>query len=71
MSQGRGGVVRVELSVPHVVGHGHMVTSEWVPLGPIKARWAPMGRIVPYLSRTPIWVSRVIRQGPMGHNIGP
>ena len=62
-----GGVVRLRRSVSHVVGHGHMLTSGWVPLGPVRARQgSSRTRMGPYLSRTPIRVHRVIRQGSSG-----
>ena len=66
-ARARGGVVRLRRSVSHVVGHGHLLTSGWVPLGPVRARRASSGtRMGPYLSRTPIRVHRVIRQGASG-----
>ena len=66
-ARARGGVVRLRRSVSHVVGHGHLLTSGWVPLGPVKARRGSSGtRMGPYLSRTPIRVHRVIRQGSSG-----
>ena len=66
-ARARGGVVRLRRSVSHVVGHGHLLTSGWVPLGPVRARRGSSGtRMGPYLSRTPIRVHRVIRQGPSG-----
>ena len=53
------------------VGTGQMLTSAWVPLGPVRARRGSSGtRMGPYLSRTPIRVHRVFRQGPSGA-IGP
>ena len=61
------GVVRLRRSLSHVARQGHMLTSGWVPLGPVKARRGSSGtRMGPYLSRTPIRVHRVIRQGPSG-----
>ena len=33
-----GGVVRPWRSLSHVVGQGHLLTSGWVPLGPVRAR---------------------------------
>ena len=66
-ARARGGVVRLRRSVSHVVGHGHLLTSGWVPLGPVRARRGSSGtRMGPYLSRTPIRVHRVIRQGSSG-----
>ena len=51
----------------HVVRHGHMLTSDWVPLGPVRARRGSSGiRMGPYLSRTPIRVHPVFRQGSSG-----
>ena len=65
------GVVRLLRSVSHVVGHGHLLTSGWVPLGPIRGRRGSSGtRMGPYLSRTPIRVHRVFRQGSLGP-VGP
>ena len=62
-----GGVVRLRRSVSHVVGHGHLWKSGWVPLGPVKARRGLSGtRMGPYLGRTPIRVRRVFRQGSSG-----
>ena len=66
----RGGVVGRPRSVSHVVrprqGSGFEGLG-WVPLGPKRARqgrvWSRMG---PYISRTLIRDSRVIRQGPSG-----
>ena len=61
------GVVRLRRSVSHVVGHSHLLTSGWVRLGPVRARRSSSGtRMGPYLSRTPIQVHRVIRQGSSG-----
>ena len=66
-----GGGVRLRRSVSHVVGHGHMLTSDRVPLGHVGARQGPTGvRMGPDLGRTPIRVHQVIRQGPsapVGH----
>ena len=63
----RDGVVRLRRSVSHVVGHGQGLTSGWVPLGPVRARRGSSGtRMGPYLSRTPIRVRRVFRQGSSG-----
>ena len=63
----RRGVVRLWRSVSHVVGHGHWLTSGWVPLGLVGARRGSSGtRMGPYLSRTLIRVHRVICQGPSG-----
>ena len=60
-------MVRPRRSVSHVVRHGHLLTSGWIPLGPVRARRGPSGiRMGPYLSRTPIRVHRVIRQGSSG-----
>ena len=60
-------MVRLRRSVSHVVRHGHLLTSGWVPLGPVRARRGSSGiRMGPYLSRTPIRVHRVIRQGSSG-----
>ena len=51
----------------HVVRHGHMLTSDWVPLGPVRDRRGSSGiRMGPYLSRTPIRVHPVFRQGSSG-----
>ena len=62
-----GGVVRLRRSVSHVVGHGHLLISGWVPLGPIRARRGSSGtRMGPYLSCTPIRVHQVFRQGSLG-----
>ena len=33
---------RLWRSMSHVVGHGHLLTSSWVPLGPIRARRGPI-----------------------------
>ena len=64
-------MVGLRRSVLHVVGHGHLLTSGWVPLGPVRARRGSSGtRMGPYLSRTPIRVHRVFRQGSSGA-IGP
>ena len=64
-------MVRLRRSVSHVVGQGHLLTSGWVPLGPVRARQGSSGiRMGPYLSRTPIRVHRVIRQGSSGP-VGP
>ena len=66
-----GGVVRLQRSVSHVVRHGHMLTSGWVLLGPVRAHRGSSGtRMGPYLSRTPIRVHRVFRQGSSGA-VGP
>merc|ERR1712023_109635 len=63
-----GGVVRLRRSVSHVVGHGHLLTSGWVPLSPVRARRGSSGtRMGPYLSRTLIRGHRVFRQGSSGH----
>ena len=63
--------VRLRRSVSHVVGHGHLLTSGWVPLGPVRARRGSLEtRMGPYLSRTPIRVHRVFRQGSSGA-VGP
>ena len=60
-------VVRLRRSVSHVVRHGHLLTSGWVPLGPVRARRGSSGiRMGPYLSRTPIRVHPVFRQGSSG-----
>ena len=60
-------MVRLRRSVSHVVRHGHLLTSGWVPLGPVGARRGSSGtRMGPYLSRTLIRVHRVIRQGSSG-----
>ena len=65
------GVVGVRRSVSHVVRHGQGLASGWVPLGPVRARRGSSGvRMGPYLSRTPIRVHRVFRQGSSG-TIGP
>ena len=70
-ARARGGVVRLRRSVSHVVGHGHLLTSGWVPLGPVRARRGSSGtRMGPYLSRTPIRDNRVICQGLSGP-VGP
>ena len=43
----------------------------WVPLGPVRVRQGPVwSRIGPYVSRTPIRDSRVIRRGSSGP-VGP
>ena len=70
-ARARGGVVRLHRSMSHVVGHSHMLTSGWVPLGPVRARqgprWTRMGLNV---SRTPIRsIESSIRahQVPSGH----
>ena len=66
-----GGVVGSWRSVSHVVGHGHLLTSGWVPLGAVKARRGSSGtRMGPYGSRTLIRVHRVFRQGSSGA-VGP
>ena len=66
-ARARGGVVRLWRSVSHVVRQGHMLTSDWVPLGPVRARRGSSGiRMGPYLSRTPIRVHPVFRQGSSG-----
>ena len=60
-------MVRLRRSVSHVVRHGHLLTSGWVPLGPVRARRGSSGiRMGPYLSRTPIRVHPVFRQGSSG-----
>ena len=70
-AQARAVVVRLRRSVLHVVRHRHLLTSGWVPWGPVSARRATLGtRMGPYLSRTPIQVHRVICQGSSGP-IGP
>ena len=54
-----GGVVRLRRSVSHVVGQGHMLTSDWVPLGPVKARRGPMGfHMCPYRGH---WSGSLVR----------
>ena len=61
------GVVRLWRSVSHVVGDGHLLTSGWVPLGPVRTSRGSSGtRMGPYLSRTPIRVHRVLRRGSSG-----
>ena len=60
-------MVRLRRSVSHVVGHGHLLTSGWVPSGPVGVRRGSLGtRMGPDLSRTLIRVHRVIRQGSSG-----
>ena len=60
-------MVRLRCSVSHVVGPRHLLTSGWVLLGPVRARRGSSGtRMGPYLSRTPIRVHRVFRQGSSG-----
>ena len=57
-------------SVSHVVRPRQGLGFEglgWVPLGPKRARQGPVwSRMGPYISRTLIRDSRVIRQGPSG-----
>ena len=58
-------------SVSHVVRHrqgsGFDGLYSWVPFGPKRARQGPVwSRMGPYISRTLIRDSRVIRQGPLG-----
>ena len=66
-----GRVVGLRRSVSHVVGHGHMLTSGWVPLGLVRARRGSSGTCMgPYFSRTPIRVHRVFRHGSSGA-VGP
>ena len=66
-ARARGGVVRLRRSVSHVVGPGQGLASGWVPSGPVRARRGSSGtRMGPYLSRTPIRVHRVFRQGSSG-----
>ena len=51
----------------HVVGHGQGSTSGLVPLGPLRARGGSSAtRMDPYLSRAPIRVHLVFRQGQSG-----
>ena len=70
-ARARGGVVRLRRSVSHVVGHSHLLTSGWVPLGPVRARRGSLGtRMGPYPSRTPIRVHQVFRRGSSGP-VGP
>ena len=70
----KGGWSGACFSVSHVVGHRQGSGFDglgWVPLGPKRARqgpiWSCMG---PYISRTPIRDSRVIRRGSSGP-VGP
>ena len=66
-ARARGGVVGLRRSVSHVVGHSHLLTSGWVTLGPVRSRQGSSGtRMGPYLSRTPIRVHPVFRQGSSG-----
>ena len=69
-----GGVVGRLRSVSHVVRHRQGSGFDglgWVPLGPKRARQGPVwSRMGPYISRTPIRDSRVIRRGSSGP-VGP
>ena len=69
-----GGVVGRRRSVSHVVRHRQGSGFDglgWVPLGPKRARQGPVwSRMGPYISRTPIRDSRVIRRGSSGP-VGP
>ena len=57
----------LSLSMLILAKSGQGLTSGWIPLGPVRARRGSSGtRMGPYLSRTPIRVHRVIRQGPSG-----
>ena len=50
-----------------LLGLRHMLTSDWVLLSLIRALAGPTGtRTGLYLTRTPIWIHRVIRQGLLG-----
>ena len=63
-----GGVVRLRRSVSHVVGHGHLLTSGWVPLGVVRARhgtvWVCISVVYRYGS---IESSIRARRVPLGH----
>ena len=65
-----GGWSGSDVSVSHVVRHRQGSGFDglgWVPLGPKRARQGPVwSRMGPYISRTLIRDSRVIRQGPSG-----
>ena len=67
-------VANPDVSVSHVVRHRQGSGFDglgWVPLGPKRARQGPVwSRMGPYISRTPIRDSRVIRQGSSG-SVGP
>ena len=69
-----GGWSGSNVSVSHVVRHRQGSGFDglgWVPLGPKRARQGPVwSRMGPYISRTPIRDSRVIRQGSSGP-VGP
>ena len=57
----------LSLSMVILAKSGQGLTSGWIPLGPVRARQGSSGtRMGPSLSRTPIRVHRVIRQGPSG-----
>ena len=57
----------LSLSMLILAKSGQGLTSGWIPLGPVRARRGSSGtRMVPYLSRTPIRVHRVIHQRPSG-----
>ena len=58
-------LVRMIRWIPCVLSH--LLTSGWVPLGPVRSRRGSSGtRMGPYLSRTPIRVHPVFRQGSSG-----
>ena len=69
-----GGWSRANVSVSHVVRHRQGSGFDglgWVPLGPKRARQGPIwSRMGPYINRTPIRYSRVIRRGSSGP-VGP
>ena len=69
-ARARGGVVGRLRSVSHVVRPRQGLGFEglgWVPLGPKRVRQGPVwSRMGPYISRTLMRDSRVIRQGPSG-----
>ena len=63
-----GGVVRLRRSVSHVVGHGHLLTSGWVPLGSVRARRGPVWvRILVVHRYGSIESSVRARRVPSGH----
>ena len=63
-----GGVVRLRRSVSHVVGHGHLLTSGWVPSGLVGARRRPVWvRILVVPQYGSIESSVRARQVPLGH----
>ena len=64
-------MVRLRRSVSHVVGHGHMLTSGWVPLGPVGARrgsvWVRILVVHRYGSIESSVRARRVPSGHIGH----